>query len=275
MKNFSNNYIFIFSSVMVIIVAALLAIVAQVLKPAQDLNVRAETMQNILGSLHIESTRANAEELFNKNISDSYVIDVEGNLKEGVAALTVNLAREKEKIDRIKNLENSARETKESPFKKFLAGFINFEKADKNRINKDVQEARGERLLPVYESVRDNDTVYVFPLYGKGLWGPVWGFVALRRDMNTIYGAVFDHKGETPGLGAEINLPWFEKAFEGKKLYENGEFISVKVVKGGTGDDNPFGVDAISGGTITSKGVEAMIYDNLKSYESFFEKRRK
>jgi len=275
MKNFSNKYIFIFSSVMVVIVAALLSIVALMLKPAQDQNVKAETMQNILSSIHIESTRANAEELFNKNISKSYVIDIEGQPKEGVTALSVNLAKEKEKIDRIKNLENSIREVRESPFKKFLAGFINIRKSDVSSIKTTIQKERQERLLPVYESVRENDTVYIFPLYGKGLWGPIWGFVALQSDMNTIYGAVFDHKGETPGLGAEINLPWFESAFNGKKLYEDGKFVSVEVVKGGTSDDNPHGVDAISGGTITSNGLEAMLYDNLVSYERFFEKKRK
>ena len=96
----------------------------------------------------------------------------------------------------------------------------------------------------------------VVPLYGAGLWGPIWGYLAFDKDMNTINGAVFDHKGETPGLGAEIATDWFCDNFKGKKIHNaQNEFVSIKVVKGGASEDDINGVDAISGGTITSAAL--------------------
>jgi Na+-transporting NADH:ubiquinone oxidoreductase subunit C len=87
--------------------------------------------------------------------------------------------------------------------------------------------------------------------------------------MNTIYGVTFDHKGETPGLGAEINTTKFESMFTDKKLFENGKFVSIQVHKGGADPSDIHGVDAISGGTITSKGLEKMLLDCLKKYDDY------
>ena len=274
MKNFSNTYIFIFSAVMVILVAAILSFVAMKLKPVQELNIRVETMQNILKSVHIESTEKNAEELFQKYIVDSYVINMDGHKVAGPEALSVDLSKEVTKIDKIKKLESSLIERRVSPFKKFLSGFIKSETINIQDVKKDIREVDGSRLLPVYVSYNNSDSLYIFPLRGKGLWGPIWGFISLKSDMNTVYGAVFDHKSETPGLGAEINQDWFQKEFEGKKLFKDGKFQSIKVVKGGTSDADLYGVDAISGGTITSRGVQAMLYDCLSSYDTFFENKR-
>jgi Na+-transporting NADH:ubiquinone oxidoreductase subunit C len=133
-----------------------------------------------------------------------------------------------------------------------------------------------DQYLPVFIAVGDKgDTLQIFPLEGKGLWGPIWGYVSLKADMSTIVGVTFDHKGETPGLGAEINTTPFESQFIGKSLYENGAFVSVKVVKGGAPPGNKHEVDAISGGTITSKGLEAMVHDGLIKYEKYFNQNRK
>ncbi|HZM13220.1 MAG TPA: NADH:ubiquinone reductase (Na(+)-transporting) subunit C, partial [Bacteroidales bacterium] len=133
-----------------------------------------------------------------------------------------------------------------------------------------------EQSLPVYIAVADNgDTLQIFPLEGKGLWGPIWGYVSLKDDMATIAGVTFDHKGETPGLGAEINTTPFESQFINKSLYENGSFISVQVVKGGADPGSRHEVDAISGGTITSKGLEAMVHDGLIKYEKYLSQNRK
>lgn len=133
-----------------------------------------------------------------------------------------------------------------------------------------------QQYLPVFIAVADNgDTLHVFPLEGKGLWGPIWGYVSLKDDMATIAGVTFDHKGETPGLGAEINTPHFENQFINKNLYENGSFVSVRVVKGGARPGNPHEVDAISGGTITSKALEAMVHDGLIKYEKYLSQNRK
>ncbi|MCJ7820339.1 MAG: NADH:ubiquinone reductase (Na(+)-transporting) subunit C [Bacteroidales bacterium] len=133
-----------------------------------------------------------------------------------------------------------------------------------------------EQNLPVFIAVMESgDTLHIFPLEGKGLWGPIWGYVALMPDMSTIAGVTFDHKGETPGLGAEINTTAFESQFLNKTLYEAGKFVSVMVVKGGADPGNKHEVDAISGGTITSKGLEAMVQEGLVKYERYFTENRK
>jgi Na+-transporting NADH:ubiquinone oxidoreductase subunit C len=129
--------------------------------------------------------------------------------------------------------------------------------------------------LPIFVYKDENgNKKYIIPVRGKGLWGQIWGYVAINDDLNTIYGAVFDHAKETPGLGAEINQDWFMNEFKGKKLFDdNGNFISIEVVKGGGADPaDPHAVDAISGGTITSKGLEDMLKDSLAPYVNYFEK---
>lgn len=275
MKSFSNTYIFIFSAIMVILVAALLAFVASKLKDRQEKNVRVEQIQSILHSVQIESTTKNAENLFNRYVKESYVINQMAERIEGIDALDVDLKKEVAKIDKIKKLQNSIQERRTSPFKAFISGIIEQKKVDKSSISKEIEEISSERKLPVFVLEKESGTYYVFPMQGKGLWGPIWGFISLEDDMNTIYGAVFDHKSETPGLGAEITESWFEDTFIGKKLYQEDNFRSVEVIKGGADAANLHGVDAISGGTITSKGVEAMVYDCLISYEKYFENLRK
>ncbi len=132
-----------------------------------------------------------------------------------------------------------------------------------------------DRHLPVFKAKKDDKTYYIFPVYGKGLWGPIWGYVALEDDLNTIYGVTFDHKGETPGLGAEITKDWFQNQFKGKKIFDQkGNFVSVQVVKGGAPANDSYAVDAISGATITSRGVQAMLKNSLSSYINFIQKVR-
>lgn len=127
------------------------------------------------------------------------------------------------------------------------------------------------RLLPVYEcTLASGDTKYILPVYGAGLWGPIWGYVALDSDGSTVYGAYFAHQGETPGLGAEIEKPAFSGQFDGKHMFKDGRMLPVAVVKAGqkpSGDEDY--VDGISGGTITSKGVGAMLNSCLLPYENF------
>ncbi len=274
MKSFSNTYIFVFSAIMVTVVAALLSIIAIKLQPRQQKNIRIETMQSILKSVRVESTKKNTEELFQQYIIDSYVIDVSGNKIAGDSAIRVDLKKEVALIDKIKKNQNLLKERSTSPFKSFVAGFINFKEIDKKSIELTLADLINDRKLPVYECLKEGETYYVLPLRGKGLWGPVWGYIAVKSDMNTVYGAVFDHKSETPGLGAEINQSWFQADFEGKQLFKDGEFQSIEVVKGGADPNDKYGVDAISGGTITSKGVQDMIYDCLISYKIFFENQR-
>ena len=124
--------------------------------------------------------------------------------------------------------------------------------------------------LKVYICTINGKRIYIFYVEGPGLWGPIWGYISLESDMNTIYGAVFDHKGETPGLGAEIAAPPFYDKFKGKQLFDrNRKFVSVQVVKGGADPSNRHQVDAISGGTVTSRAVEELLYNSLDRYIGF------
>lgn len=137
----------------------------------------------------------------------------------------------------------------------------------------ELKKPADKQQLPVFIATIDGTEYTILPVRGKGLWGPIWGYIALESDYNTIYGCIFDHKGETPGLGAEINTPAFQKEFEGKEIFnEQGDFVSIGVLKGAETDNDKNAVDAISGGTITSKGLEHMLFDCLKSYQEYFKK---
>lgn len=140
----------------------------------------------------------------------------------------------------------------------------------------EIAKPGAERNLPLYVYTgTDGKKRYIIPMQGLGLWGPIWGFVSLEDDLNTVYGAYFSHKSETPGLGAEISEKPFQRQFEGKKIMsENNEFISVHVVKKAA--KVPYGpehrVDGISGGTITSSGTDVMLYNTIEPYLAYFEK---
>ncbi len=136
----------------------------------------------------------------------------------------------------------------------------------------EVKKDGNSRQLPVFVSNIDGEVKYILPIYGAGLWGPIWGYVSFNADGKSIYGAYFAHQGETPGLGAEIEKTSFSDLFKGKKVFIDGKFAPVEVVKKGqkptSGAES---VDGISGGTITSKGVSAMLGDCLSPYKSFLE----
>lgn len=239
MNTNSNIYTFIYSSVLVIIVAAALAFTAYKLQPIQDKNVRVEKMQNILSSVGIESTVKDAEDMFKKYITSQIAVDSKGEIVNGVDPFNINLKVEYKKPE-------------------------------------------DKRVVPIFVATLDDGSVkQIFPLLGKGLWGPIWGYISLNQDLNTIYGAIFDHKSETPGLGAEIKTEWFEKPFTGKTIFDtSGKFVSITVYKGGKGSakaagDTEHGVDAISGGTITSKGLQKMLADCLGTYEAYLVANKK
>ncbi len=139
-------------------------------------------------------------------------------------------------------------------------------------VEKQSKAPAADRQLPVYVCTTDDgQTKYILPVYGAGLWGPIWGYVAFDADGSTVYGAYFAHQGETPGLGAEIEKPAFSNEFNGKEMIKSGRFVPVEVVKAGQKPANPEAdyVDGISGGTITSKGVGAMLDNCLSPYAAF------
>ncbi len=149
-------------------------------------------------------------------------------------------------------------------------------KAEKIKLSDEFKKPESERVAPLFIYTDDKgDEYYIFSVRGKGLWDAIWGSVAVNSDLNTVAGVAFDHKGETPGLGAEIkDNPSFGKQFIGKKLFEGNKYTSVAVVKGGV--KNPaHQVDAISGATITSLGVSDMMKKGMNFYKPYFEKHKK
>lgn len=153
------------------------------------------------------------------------------------------------------------------------------EQVDGDAFNTDLKKERAkstdEMVLPVFEFQTDEGLKYVLPLRGSGLWGPIWGYVSLNDDMNTVYGANFDHEGETPGLGAEISTTAFEEQFVGKKLFDNaGKLVSILVAKVGEVAPEEHKVDGISGGTITSKGLQNMLKDDFTGYQEFLKSKK-
>ena len=246
---FSNKYIFTYASIMVILVAAILSTASMVLKPFQEANIKAEKIQGILAAANITTQRDNAATVYNEKIVKELAVDSEGNIVTTY----------------VPGAEGSGGNDKTRPFN------INLKEQLERK-----KRAGEEALWPIFVIEKDGKQFYVVPVRGMGLWGPIWGNIAFESDFNTIAGATFDHKGETPGLGAEINTDWFENEFNGKTIFDDqGNFVSVKVVKGGVENSSipaDHGVDAISGGTITSDGVSAMLENNLENYVPYIKK---
>lgn len=176
-------------------------------------------------------------------------------LNEKKDAIVASLGLEKGSYDStieayVVNAEGEKIETEVSPLKKLFDLTASF--------------AAGE--YPVFENKATGEVV--FPLTGKGLWDDIWGYIALEADMNTVKGAIFDHAGETPGLGAEIATPKFQAQFPGQTIYEGKELVGIYVVKGGA-KGAAHSVDAVTGGTKTSEGLQNMIKDCLDCYDAF------
>ena len=211
----SNAYIIIYSVVMVVIVAVLLAVTSLSLQERQGENMLNEKKQQIVKALGEDpATSAYADV-----VAEASMLDKNGNKIEG-----------KNDADIFNALGD------------LTASF-----------------AAGE--FPIFKAA--NGCV-VIPVYGAGLWGPVWGYIALESDMNTVKGIVMDHSGETPGLGAEITTANVQNSFVGKTIFEGADFVSVTMRKGGATNNHE--VDAISGGTKTCDGVNAMIKSGLEGY---------
>ncbi|MBO4722858.1 MAG: NADH:ubiquinone reductase (Na(+)-transporting) subunit C [Muribaculaceae bacterium] len=236
MNKNSNIYQIIYASVMVLIVGTVLAFIYMALKPKQDDNIANDKRGQILSAVFLKpADKSQIEDTFNKYIVEGFIVDENGN-----------------------TVSNDKQET--------------FEVNMKNNI------MEKSRKLPVFKCKLDDGSIkYIIPVYGAGktggLWGPIWGYVAVNDNGKDIYGAYFSHEGETPGLGAEIANPKFQDQFKGKKIYVDGEFKSISVMKAGQKPtDGSEYVDAISGGTMTSRGVEAMLKDCMEPYDAFFKK---
>lgn len=229
MNRQGNTYTVIYSILLVAIVGVVLSLVYQALRPRQEENIADDTKRQILAAARIVPEEG-------QSISQLYDKYIE-------ASYIVNY--EGNKID--------------SSTEAFSVNVAN-----------QVKLPPEERELPVYECKTADGIKYILPVYGAGLWGPIWGYVAFDSNGDTIYGAYFAHQGETPGLGAEIEKPAFSNQFEGKNVFNSdGQFVSVAVAKAGQAPEGRPYVNAVSGGTITSQGVQKMLMNSLEPYSSF------
>lgn len=230
----SNAYIIIYSAVLTIACGGILAFASISLKDAQDANIALEQKKNILSTVITLNETDNVTEIYGKRIK-AFVIDYNGNVKDGMKPETVVVAAE-------------------------------------------YKKAPQDRLLPVYEfrsEADPNKVEYaVLPVYGYGLWNNIWGFVALKSDLNTVQGVKFSHAGETPGLGARIDTDEIQIRFKDKKVFEGDQVASVALQKGEGFDysNEPHKVDGMSGATLTAKGVNNMLKDYFTCYENYLKK---
>lgn len=232
MNKNSNLYQIIYAAVMVLIVGTVLAFIYMALKPKQDENIANDKRKQILSAVHLTPASDDAIE----ETFNKYIVAGYLLNKDGSVA------------DSAQN--------------------VAFEIDMKNNIKLE------ERDLPLFKCKLDDGSIkYIVPVYGAGLWGPIWGYIAVDDNGSNVYGAYFSHEGETPGLGAEIEKPKFQDQFKGKKLYKDGDFKPISVLKvGKTAQNGEDYVDAVTGGTITSTGVNNMLKDCLTPYEAFFDK---
>lgn len=251
----SNKYTFAFAAVMVIIVASVLAFASENLKDKQKANVKIEKMQNILSSVGYNASVDEAEALYNQKLQAAFVLNGTGETvsEDKQQAFDVDVHKD---------------------YRGGLSAKYNKHRQSLTSWNWDELQAelvKAGASYPLYKMESANgDIAFVVPMVGTGLWGPVWGYVGVGEDGSTIKGASFDHKTETPGLGAEINQASFQRPFIGKQLMnEDGKYEGITVMKGGA-KGSVHAVDAISGGTITSNGVTEMLQRTLYIYKPFF-----
>ena len=242
MNTNGNAYTVIYTTIVVALVAAILAFVAMTLKPKQDANIKAETISQMLTAAQF-FTKDECSAMGNDKVLEAY----SQNIKE---AYTINLKGEK-----VRDLNTEVKS-------------IELQDGLKAQ-NKNIKDGSDAADLPVYVFNKDGKSVTVVPVYGAGLWGPIWGYIALDEDLQTIVGAYFDHDSETPGLGAKIkDDPSFRAEFIGKKVNVASDPV-FSVVKVGTSADENSSVDAITGATMTSKGLGEAIAFWLKAYAPF------
>ena len=240
-KTDSNSYTIIFAIGMVLVVGALLAFLASFLKPNINENKRIEKQQNILYAMGVNQNEGSSAIFVSTDIAGT---DCKKYIKKQLVI----------EGDQISEDEN--------------AYLIDVKK------EKSKAKDGGVRKLPLFVGDKDGKTYYVAPIRGKGLWDAIWGYVAMDENM-IVQGAYFDHKGETPGLGANITQRFFMDDFIGEHLLDPaGKFKGIKVAKGNNDPKNEektdYEVDAIAGATITGDGVSAMIQSDLKLYVPYF-----
>jgi len=238
MNTDKNSYTIIFAIAMVVVVGSLLAFTASSLKDRIDANKRTEKQQNILFAMGISDTEDSnefvpaekAQELFDKYVGNEQYIIVGSAAEKTSEAFNIEVKKENDKLK---------------------------------------QDTNYQRKMPLFIGKKDGQEYYVVPMRGNGLWDAIWGYVALDKEFKTVKGAFFDHKGETPGLGANIKEAYFRDDFIGESIVDaSGNYKGITVKKGNADpknvDKNDNEVDAMAGATITGDGVTATLFRNFK-----------
>ena len=224
----SDIYAIIYSAVVVVIVAFLLAGVSSALKPKQDANIALDKKKQILASLN-ERNLPDAAATYDQLIVADQVVNAQGEVVAEKGGFDVK--------------------------------------------NEDVNDSN----LPLYIANINGAKKYILPMTGNGLWGGIWGYIALNEDCNTIYGVYFSHASETPGLGAEIAGDKFQNRFtkdkDGnaivKKVYDEAGNVALAVEKGKGVAGEEYHIDAVSGATITCGGLQVMLETKLAPYYNY------
>jgi Na+-transporting NADH:ubiquinone oxidoreductase subunit C len=234
----STGYTFGFAITLVVVVGTVLALLSMGLKDKQNQNEVVKKKMDILKAMlpvaeGEKISRKNADAQFDKyiDLKNAMVLNAKGEVVKGVDPFSVDILKE----------------------------------------YKDKTIAEKDRKYPLFLGEMEGKVVYIAPVVGKGLWGPIWGNFCIGEDKKTITGASFGHKGETPGLGAEITVSFFvDRWIKETIANENGDFTKFEIVKDGSGSAQPQKIDGITGGTITSKGVEEMANRCLEVYATYF-----
>lgn len=239
-----NSYTIIFAIVMVVVVGSVLAFTSSTLASKIASNKKTEKQQNILFAMGVTDpsdpnafvSTDKAQELFDKYIGKNQFIVQAGEAKQTQEAFAVNIKSEGDKV-----------------------------KKDPSYLRK----------MPLFVGTKQGKKYYILPMRGNGLWDAIWGYVSLDANFQKVEGAIFDHKGETPGLGANIKESFFRDDFTGESIVDTkGQYKGITVRKG-NGDPNNVrkddnAVDALAGATITSNGVTAMVKSGIKMYMPYF-----
>lgn len=240
MNTDKNVYTVVFAAIMVVVVGSVLALTASGLSAKIKENERFEKQQNILYAMGV-----------NENVDEGSVNFVPADKVEGdfTKYIKEQLVIEGDKV----TPDNEA----------YLIDM-------KKQLT--IAQKGGTPKLPLFIGEKDGKEFYIIPMYGKGLWDAIWGFIAVDKSM-TVQGVYFDHKGETPGLGANIKQRYFMDDFKGESIMDGTKYEGISVAKGNNDptnnikDDNE--VDALAGATITGNGVSAMISETMSLYKGY------
>ncbi|MGB5652195.1 MAG: Na(+)-translocating NADH-quinone reductase subunit C [Robiginitalea sp.] len=240
-----NLYTVLFAALMVVVVGSILAYLASGLKPFIKENERFEKQQNILYAMGVNDNEGTGSVSF---IGTDRVEEVFTSYIKEQLVISGDQITEDDQAYLIDMKKQLAARKKGQPFK-----------------------------LPVYIGEKEGKKFFILPMYGKGLWDAIWGFIALDENM-IVQGVYFDHKAETPGLGANIKERFFMDDFQGESIMEDGRLVGIKVIKGNNDpanmDKEDNAVDALAGATITGNGVTSMISESLNLYKDYLESVR-